>query len=181
MRKIILELTASLDSYIEGPNREIDWIKFDDSAADYLSHFADEIDTVLYGRVSYELYGSYEMPDDNGFSKKMAAMKKLVFSDTMEPQEGIEVIRSSQLIPTITKLKLLPGKNIWLYGGSQLITSFVNADLVDEYRVAVQPVILGGGNPLFKNIQRIINLELVKVTPWPSSGVVSLIYKRANG
>jgi dihydrofolate reductase len=178
MRKIILELTASLDSYIEGPNREIDWIKFDDTAADYLSSFADEIDTVLYGRISYDLWGDYEMSAQDGFADKMRAMKKLVFSDTMEPREGIEVVRSSQLIPTITKLKLLPGKNIWLYGGGKLITAFVNADLVDEYRIAVQPVILGAGNPLFKDISRQVNLKLLKSTPWPDSGVVSLIYER---
>lgn len=178
MRKIILELTASLDSYIEGPNREIDWIKFDDSAADYLSHFADEIDTVLYGRVSYELYGNYEMSAEDAFADKMRTMKKLVFSDTMEPREGIEIVRSSQLMSTITKLKLLPGKNIWLYGGGKLITDFVNADLVDEYRIAVQPVILGAGNPLFKDISQRVNLKLLSATPWSASGVVSLIYER---
>jgi dihydrofolate reductase len=179
MRKVILELTASLDSYIEGPNQEIDWIKFDDAAGEYLNNFADEIDTILYGRVSYEMTQKYEMPEDNGYAEKMRAMKKLVFSDTMEPVEGVEIVRSSQLIQTITKLKLLPGKNMWLWGGSKLITSFVNADLIDEYRVAVQPVILGSGNPLFRDIKRIVNLQLVKVTPWPTSGVVSLIYTRA--
>lgn len=178
MRKIILELTASLDSYIEGPNREIDWIKFDDTAADYLKSFADEIDTVLYGRVSYDLYANYEMPDDPGYAERMRAIKKIVFSDTMEPREDVEVIRSSQLIPTITKLKLMPGKNIWLFGGSKLITAFVNKDLVDEYRIAVQPVILGAGNPLFRDISRIVNLKLIKSTPWSESGIVQLIYER---
>lgn len=182
MRKIILELTASLDSYIEGPNREIDWIKFDDAAAGYLNSFADEIDTVLYGRISYELWGNYEAQSehetDNEFARKMKAAKKLVFSDTMEPREGIEVVRSNQLLQTVTRLKMEPGKNIWLYGGRKLITAFVNADLVDEYRVAVQPVILGAGNPLFSDITRRVNLKLLKSTPWPSSGVVSLIYER---
>ena len=182
MRKIILELTASLDSYIEGPNREIDWIKFDDAAADYLNQFADEIDTVLYGRVSYEMWGNYEAQSDHdaddSFARKMKTTKKLVFSDTLEPREGIEVVRSSQLQQTVTKLKMEPGKNIWLYGGGKLITSFVNADLVDEYRIAVQPVILGAGNPLFKDITRRVNLKLLRSTPWPSSGVISLIYER---
>lgn len=181
MRKVILELTASLDSYIEGPNREIDWIKFDEAAGDYFNNFADEIDTILYGRVSYEMYRDYEMPGEDAYTKKMRGMKRLVFSDTLQSAAGDdEIVRSSQLIQTITKLKLLPGKNIWLWGGSSLITSFVNADLIDEYRVAVQPVILGGGgNPLFKNITRTVNLELVKATTWPTSGVVSLIYSRS--
>ena len=178
MRKVILGLTASLDGYIEGPNREIDWIKFDDAAGEYLNNFADEIDTILYGRVSYEQYKDYGMPDDD-YSRKMRAMKKLVFSDTLEPAGDVEVVRSSQLIPTITKLKLLPGKNIWLWGGAKLITAFVNADLIDEYHLAVQPVILGAGNPLFRDITRIVNLELVKADTWPTSGVVSLIYRKA--
>lgn len=60
MRKVILELTASLDGYIEGPNRETDWIRADAAADEYLKHFADEIDTVLFGRVSYEMSLHYE-------------------------------------------------------------------------------------------------------------------------
>ncbi|HYC28590.1 MAG TPA: dihydrofolate reductase family protein, partial [Chitinophagaceae bacterium] len=168
----------SLDGYIEGPNREIDWIKSDEAADEYLRDFSDQIDAILYGRVSYEMYLQYadQMPGED-YSRKMREMKKLVFSDTMEPAEGIEVVRSNQLISAITKLKLLPGKNIWLWGGSKLITAFINADLIDEYRVAVQPVILGAGNPLFQDITRMVNLELVKATPWPS-GIVSLIYER---
>ena len=177
MRKVILELTASLDGYIEGPNKEIDWIKFDESAANYLAAFADEIDTLLFGRVSYDMYKDYEIPDADEYTRKMKAMKTLVFSDTME-SDKVEVVRSSQLIQTITKLKLMPGKNIWLWGGGKLITSFVNADLIDEYRIAVQPVILGDGNPLFKDITRRVNLELLDVSTWSSSGVVSLKYAR---
>lgn len=178
MRKVILELTASLDGYIEGPNREIDWIKFDKDAENYLAAFAEEIDTILYGRVSYEMYKDYEVPEADESSKKMSSMKKLVFSDTLTNAGDLEIVRSGQLIQTITKLKLMPGKNIWLFGGGKLITSFVNADLIDEYRVAVQPVILGGGNPLFKDISRRVNLELIDATTWSSSGIVSLKYAR---
>ena len=173
MRKVILELTASLDGYIEGPNREIDWIRFDKEAEVYLKNFADEIDTVLYGRVSYEMYKDYEASDS------MPDVKRVLFSDTMDAAAGHEVVRSSELVSAVNKLKSLPGKNIWLFGGSKLITSFVNADLIDEYRVAVQPVILGAGNPLFRDISRIVNLKLVKATTWSESGIVQLIYERS--
>lgn len=64
MKQIILDLTVSLDGYIERKHKEVDWIIFDDEIGEELSDFADEIDTVLYGRISYELFGNYIPPDE---------------------------------------------------------------------------------------------------------------------
>ncbi|HEY0678406.1 MAG TPA: dihydrofolate reductase family protein [Chitinophagaceae bacterium] len=185
MRNIILELTASLDGFIEGPNREIDWIIFDDEAANYLNSFANEVDTVLYGRVSYELYGSYA-GGDNGvegeqtFFSKVNQMNKYVFSDTLKQvDEPVQLVRRKEMPDVVRQMKKENGKNIWLFGGSDLITSFINQNLIDEYRISIQPVILGAGNPLFRDIQHRVPLKFVKATAG-KSGVVQLIYKAVS-
>ena len=75
----------------------------------------------------------------------------------------------------VKKLKNKPGKDIWLYGGASLITTFIDLGLVDEFRLSVHPVILGEGRPLFINIKQRLNLKLINTRTF-SSGVVQLIY-----
>ena len=75
----------------------------------------------------------------------------------------------------VIKLKNQPGKDIWLYGGASLITTFINLRLVDEFRLSLHPVILGEGKPLFNDIKQRLNLKLVNTRTF-SSGVVQLVY-----
>lgn len=177
MRKIILNLAVSLDSYIEGPKGEYDWCFTDQ---DYGLHdFFSRVDTILYGRKSYELFGSY-IPSENAsetekdLMNKMMKLKKYVFSTTLEECEGITVIKGD-IEKEVTKIKEEPGKDIFLFGGASLITSFQNLDLIDEYQLAVHPVILGAGLPLFKSISERKYLKL-KDTKVYSSGLVILYY-----
>ncbi|WP_214227800.1 dihydrofolate reductase family protein [Pedobacter sp. B4-66] len=181
MRKVILALAVSLDGFIEGPNREVDWITFDEETANELNEFAKEIDTVLYGRVSYQLFGNY-CPDDNGpdFEKKFYSeinkMQKYVFSKTQTEFEGAPIAISSGIGQVIQDLKKQEGKDIWLFGGAGLISSLLNLNLVDEIRIGIHPIVLGAGNPLFKTISQQIKLKLLKATTG-KSGVVGLYYK----
>ncbi|MNG19366.1 hypothetical protein D3C84_1035190 [compost metagenome] len=69
----------------------------------------------------------------------------------------------------------MPGKDMWLYGGASLITTFIELGLVDEFRLSVHPVVLGEGKPLFTDVKQRLNLKLVQTKPF-SSGVVQLIY-----
>lgn len=182
MRKIILSLATSFDGFIEGPNREIDWITFDEDAGKTLNKFLTEIDTVLYGRVSYETWGTYIPPEDSDdfekdFYKHLHKMKKYVFSSSQNKFEGNPVVINSNIEEEMKKLKQQPGKNIWLYGGSNLVSTFMNLDLVDEFRVAVIPIILGAGNPMFKDVKHRIKLKLLDVIPG-KSGAVEFHYER---
>jgi len=179
-----MSLAVSLDGFIEGPNREIDWIEFTEEAGTALSQFLEEIDTVLYGRVSYEAWGHYTPPADSAdfekeFYKKLNKTTKYVFSTTKDHFEGNPIVVKSDIKHTIEQLKQQPGKHIWLYGGSQLITTFLNLDLVDEFRIAVMPIVLGAGNPLFKEISHRVKLKLLKAEGSPS-GVVELNYERVS-
>lgn len=180
MRKIILDLAVTLDGLIEGPNGEIDWIHTSqDPDATFDSIFGEllsRIDTIFYGRTSYELWGNF-MPGEQAPSmiqelyRTIHTKKKYVFSNT-KTENYITMDEVQEILQQ-------PGKDIWLYGGAQLITHFINRGLVDVYRLAVFPVILGAGKPLFSNIQEKVGLKLNEVRS-SKAGVVMLSYDRVK-
>jgi dihydrofolate reductase len=164
MRKIILQVAVSLDSFIEGPNGELDWCFTDQ---DYgMKDFFKQVDTVFMGRKTYELM--LTMGDDAtaGFPK----FKEYIFSTTLnEVNDGV-VIRDDVPLQ-VEKIKNENGKDIWLFGGGSLTTSLMNLKLVDEIWLAVHPVILGGGKPLFENLNERVNLDHLDTKTY-STGLV---------
>jgi len=177
-RKIILDLAVSLDGFIEGKNGEVDWCIMDPDME--FASFLDQIDMILYGRISYDLWGQYvpgtEVSDiDKELWKLIQSKEKYVFSKTQNKTDSQAIYINDHIAEEVNKLKNRPGKDIWLYGGASLITTFINLGLVDEYRLSVHPVILGGGKPLFTDIQQRMNLKAVHTRTF-SSGVVQLIY-----
>lgn len=184
MRKIILSLATSLDNFIEGPNGEVDWMTFNEETGIALNNFIQEIDTILYGRISYELYGNYT-PSENSsdfekdFYAKTNKMSKYVFSSSRNDFEGSPTVVHSEIKTSMLHLKQQPGKNIWLYGGAQLINTFMNLNLVDEIRIAVMPIILGSGKPLFRGLAERVPLKLTRIES-SQLGVVGLYYERAG-
>ncbi len=185
MRKIILDLAVTLDGFIEGPNGEIDWLELDHGIdfADILIDILEGVDSVFYGRVSYEKWGHYHPGDKGGEKLKKAydqlhSLDKYVFSTTLEDDGRATFIRSD-IKEQVQQLKSQSGGNIWLYGGGKLITTFMNLGLVDVFRLAVHPVVLGQGKPLFRDIKDRTDLKLDSAQSWPS-GVVLLKYTRAG-
>lgn len=178
-RKIILDLAVTLDGYIEGKKGEIDWCIMDPEMGFDL--FLNQIDTILYGRKSYDLWGQYQPENDQTESDKQLwalfhSKTKYVFSRTQTGSDDQAVYINDGIYEEITKLKKTPGKDIWLYGGASLVTTFINLGLVDEFRLSVHPVVLGEGKPLFEGIKERLNLKLADTRTF-SSGVVQLIYR----
>ncbi len=177
-RRIILDLAVSLDGFIEGKNGETDWCIMDEEMD--FTKFLSSIDTILYGRKSYELWGKYS-PDNEATDMEreiweaVHSKKKYVFSKKLTKIDN-SVLINDNIAEEIIKLKSQPGKDIWLYGGASLITTFINLNLVDEYRLSVHPVILGAGKPLFVDIKQKQELKLVDTRRF-SSGVVQLCYQ----
>ncbi len=176
-RKIILDLAITLDGFIEGKNGEIDWCIMDSDME--FSHFLSNIDTILYGRKSYDLWGHYT-PDTNDDEEKqfwalVHSKEKYVFSKTKQQDHSKAVFIQENIAEEMQALKKKTGKNIWLYGGASLITAFIDLGLIDEFRLSIHPVVLGEGKPLFTNVTEKINLKLVNTRTF-SSGVVQLIY-----
>lgn len=181
MRKIVLSVAVTLDGFIEGPNGEIDWIaSVQDDEATFESTFGElisSIDTIFYGRISYDLWGNYQ-PDEQAppmikqLYEEIHTKKKYVFSKT---KSGENVIHGD-IKAAVQEIQQQPGKDIWLYGGGQLITSFINLGLVDVFRIAIYPVVLGAGKPLFKEIQDRVGLKLVDVKS-SKGGVLAVHYE----
>ena len=168
MRKVILAVAVSLDGFIEGPNGEYDWCFIDQ---DYgLNEFFKRIDTIFVGRKTYEMSSEME-GGPPGFPK----FKEYIFSTTLDKvKEGATLIKGD-IKTEVEKIKKERGKDIWLFGGAGLTTSLMNLGLADELSLAVHPVLLGGGKPLFNNIKDRIKLTLVDTKTY-STGLVSLTY-----
>ncbi|WP_150266933.1 dihydrofolate reductase family protein [Paenibacillus tepidiphilus] len=179
-RRIILDLAVSLDGFIEGKNGETDWCIMDPEMK--FNQFLDEIDTILYGRTSYDLWGQYtpkmdDTDDEKEIWASIHSKEKVVFSRTQWGTGDPKVtFINDHIREEVTALKNKPGKDIWLYGGASLITTFVQSGLIDEYRLSVHPIVLGEGKPLFSGIKQRINLMLVNTRAF-ASGVVQLIYR----
>ncbi|HEV8285953.1 MAG TPA: dihydrofolate reductase family protein [Chitinophagaceae bacterium] len=168
MRKVILAVAVSLDGFIEGPNGEYDWCFTDQ---DYgLSDFFKRVDTIFVGRKTYEMSLGMEA-GATGFPK----FKEYVFSTTLDKVKDGATLIKNNIQNEVEKIKKEKGKDIWPFGGAGLTTSLMNLGLVDELSLAVHPILLGGGNPLFKNINNRINLTLLDTKTY-STGLVSLTY-----
>ena len=180
MRKIILDLAVTLDGFIEGLNGEVDWCIMDPDMG--FDDFLNSVDTILYGRKSYEKWGQYT-PDKNASEAErdlwdlVHSKKKLVFSKSLKDVEPGVILINDNIFNQINKMKNESGKNLWLYGGASLITTFIDLGLIDEYRLSVHPVVLGAGKPLFTDVKKRINLELIENKSF-SSGVVQLRYQK---
>ena len=177
-RRIVLDLAVSLDGFIEGPNGEVDWCIMDSEMG--FIDFLHTIDTILYGRKSYDLWGQYVPETEVSDTEKemwdiVHSKVKYVFSRSQRENGHKVTYINNQIQEEMNQLKKKPGKDIWLYGGASLITTFIGLRLVDEFRLSVHPVVLGEGRPLFIDIKQRLNLELVDTKRF-SSGVVQLIY-----
>jgi dihydrofolate reductase len=171
MKKIILGLAVSLDGYIEGPNGEYDWCFTDQ---DYgLSDFFKRVDTIFMGRKSYEVAQSTEGQNP------WEGMTTYVFSNTLREVKGKNVrLLSGDTEEEVRKVRSQSGRDIWLFGGAELTTFFINRGLVDELWLSVHPILLGAGKPLFQNIHERKNLKLAAHKVY-DTGLVSLIYRPA--
>lgn len=177
---MILNLAVSLDGFIEGPNGEIDWCIMDDDMN--FDAFISSIDTMFYGRVSYDAWGNFQPDENTSPAEKMMwqgihAKNKFVFS-SQNRQDDRATFISSNIAEKVTAIKEQPGKDIWLYGGANLIKTFIHLGLIDMYKISVHPVALGSGKPLFEDLKERLGLKLVNTRVY-RSGVVELTYEPA--
>jgi dihydrofolate reductase len=168
MRKIRYIVAMSVDGYIAGPNGETDWI-VNDPEVDFAAIWA-QFDTALMGRRTYEV-GKKRLGE-----KAFAGITTIVFSRTMRPQDhpGVTVV-SDLRADWVQTLKSQNGKDIWLFGGSELFRAFLDSGLVDSVEVSMIPVLLGSGVPLLPPPYSPAKLKLVGSNIY-RSGRVSLAY-----
>lgn len=170
MRKIIHLVHSSLDGFISGPNGEFDWPSLGPELFDYGLVLNERVDTLLYGRVVWEMMSSYwptaestsTDPHDLTYAPIWRAMPKLVVSTTLEAADWNTRVIGENVGEELASLKTQDGKDILLTGGSTLAAYLTRLGLIDEYQVIVHPVVLGGGLPLFLRPKERINLALLE-------------------
>jgi len=172
MRKVILQMYTSLDGFVAGPNHEMDWIfsNVGDESDSPAMRLLDASDVILLGRGMAKDFLDYWPKDKTEFADKINALPKIVFSKTISEMPYENVTVASDIEDEINKQKSQSGKNLILYGGCGLVTSFTKLNLIDEYHLMTVPVILGKGLHLFEGTDR-INLKLIS-TKASSTGII---------
>jgi dihydrofolate reductase len=185
MRKIILSLHTTLDGFVAGLNGEMDWIKLDDEMFDLVGKLTNEADTALYGRKTYQMMENYwptaaDKPNatkhDIEHSQWYNKVNKVVLSRTMHIKgSGKTIFIGDNIFSEINKLKHQTGKNILIFGSPTAAHSLMEDNLIDDFWLFVNPVLLGQGIPLFARIKERINLKPLMTKVFPC-GVTALHY-----
>jgi dihydrofolate reductase len=179
MRKLVYSLTNSLDNFISRTDGSYDWILMDDEIMSEFPKYFASFDTVLMGRKSYDI-AYQQSPETSPETSGYMGMKTYVFSRTLKesPHPAVTII-SENAGEFVRNLKNESGKDIWLMGGGILAASLLREHLVDEIGVAIQPIILGSGIPLFPALGRQVDLKLLECKTY-KNGIVSLTYRVKN-
>jgi dihydrofolate reductase len=187
MRKLVVFMHVTLDGFVAGTKGEMDWINIGDEIFEYAGQQTDLADTALYGKNTFLMMDGYwptaanqpnaskhDIQHSNWYNK----VEKVVLSTTLKQKDfpGIKFI-SNNLKSEINKLKQKPGKNILIFGSANAVHSLMSLNLIDEYLLMVNPVLIGRGIPMFKDINEKINMKVTESNVF-SSGVVCLHYEK---
>lgn len=188
MRKIVVMMSVSLDGFMEGPHRDIDWHLVDDELHDYFNAHLRAMGAFLDGRVTYELMADFWPTADEDpsnpepvkeFARIWREMPKIVYSRTLERADWNATIAREVVPAEIEALKTEPGGDLAV-GGADLAAAFAEHDLIDEYLIYVHPILLGAGKRLFPGAADRARLRLVETRTF-GNGVVLLRYARDRG
>jgi dihydrofolate reductase len=184
MRTVTYSMNVSLDGYIAGPDGDINWTPPDEEV--FRSHIDEirEVGVYVMGRRLYETMLYWETADEdpslNASRLEWAGLwkplTKVVFSNTLSTVQGNARLASGGLAEEIERLRAGPGEGTIAIGGAMLAIEAAASDLIDEYRVRVYPVLLGGGTPFFPRRERRVNLDLLETRTF-SSNVIYVRYR----
>ena len=186
MRKVISFMHVSLDGFTTGPNGELEWAIVDEELNPYVDGLFRNVDTALYGRVTYQLMESYwptvltdpnASPRDLAHARWVDTVSKIVFSRTLPSVEWKNTrLVKDRIAEEIASLKQQPGLDLMIFGSPRLTHTLMHLDLIDEYRIFLNPIVLGGGIPLFQDIKDWTKLKLLEATTF-QAGVIGLHYQ----
>ena len=156
MRKVSYGGACSADAYITGPDEAVDWIRMSDDVNAIMAESWKAVDTILMGRKTYE----FSVRMGGGATTK--GITSYVFSRTMtDKPKGAELVRGDA-VEFVRELKSKPGGGIILMGGGELGTALIEGGVVDEIGLSIHPLLLGSGTPLFRPMNRRVELELIE-------------------
>ena len=187
-RKLRLQVQMSIDGCIAGPKGEMDWmVGLLDDLIKYAYKITESVDTILLGRKMTDVFISYWLdvmnkPDDpwNAFAKKMIETPKVFFTKTLNKSEWINTdIATGDLIEEVSKIKSQSGRDIVVYGGASFDSSLIKEKLIDEFYLFINPVAIGNGMTIFKDLNEIRKYTLIESKAF-ESGKVLLRYEPKN-
>jgi dihydrofolate reductase len=186
MRNVIYSMTTSLDGYIAGPDGDFGWSEPDEELHWFHNEQVRELGGHLLGRRLYETMVYWETADQDptarevslDFARIWQALPKFVFSTTLEAVEGNSTLLTDGVADEVARLKAQDGKDLGV-GGAGLAGALAKLGLIDEYRLFVAPVVVGGGTPYFPALEKPINLELVETRTF-SSPALYMRYRLAK-
>jgi dihydrofolate reductase len=186
MRKIKLQMQLSLDGFVSGPEGEMDWMvwEWDETLKNYVAGLTNSADTFLMGRATGEGMAVYwptvtsnpeSKEEEKWMAEKLNNLPKIVFSKTVTHINWTNVRVANDIIEEVRELKKEPGKDILIYGGAGIVSSFIRENLIDEYHLFINPVIIGKGKAIFNNTRQTMPLKLVD-TIKSNTGIIILQY-----
>jgi dihydrofolate reductase len=185
MRKVIVSNYMTLDGFFAGPHEELDWFVWDEETAADARELLGSVDTILFGRVTYELMAGYwptatPPEEDPVIIEAMNSLAKIVFSTTLEKVgwHNSRLIKEN-MAAEIAKMKQQSGRDMVIFGSGSIVSALAQLGLIDEYRIFVNPVVLGSGKPLFKGIMERTRLQHLTTRTF-RNGVVLLCYQPAE-
>jgi len=183
-RKLIMWNLITLDGFFEGlKSWEIDWHEYfwGDELEQLSIEQSKSIGMLLFGRVTYEGMASYWTTAEGEIADFMNSVPKIVFSRTLEKADwNNSRLVKENAVEEVVRLKQQPGKDMFIFGSANLSATLTKEGLIDEYRLALTPIILGGGNPLFKASPQRMQMMLVESRSL-KSGCVILRYQPQRG
>ena len=176
MRKLILFNMVTTDGYFEGMQGDISWHKVDEEVNEFITEQLRTTDTLLFGRRTYQVMEDF-WPTEEAFRQDPAVAEmmgnylKIIFSTTLQKTgwKNTRIINRNA-VEEIEKLKKMPGKDMFIFGSAELSQLLIQHQLIDEFRLMLNPVILGMGNPLFK--KKHLDLQLIKVKVFGNGNVL---------
>jgi len=174
----------SLDGFVSGPQGEMNWLvwDWDNVLKNYVALLTDSADTFLMGRATGEGMAVYwptvpanpeSKEEEKWMAEKLNNSPKIIFSRTVTHINWTNARVANDIVEEVKELKKEPGKDIILYGGAEIVSSFICENLIDEYHLFINPVIIGEGKTIFKNVRETMGLKLVN-TIQSNTGIVIL-------
>ena len=188
MRTVIYSMSVSLDGFIAGPGGDISWTAPDQQQMAFHVEQTREVGAELMGRGLYEemlvwedaettMSGAVELE----FARIWKPIPKVVFSTTLEQVQGNARLASGDVAGELARLREAPGDGVISVGGAGLAATLIKLDLIDEYRLFVNPVVVGGGTPYFPPLDAAIELELVETRTFGSRVVYHRYLRSSRG